>query len=122
MSKKKFTQLAENIWLWPHNPDFNAVQSSVGVIVDKNETVLVDTGNSPNLARKIKGELKRHGFPAVSRIIYTHHHWDHVSGACEFQVPVVAHTKCRAILIVSIPRLFIFEQQSRCLQSQCLLR
>jgi glyoxylase-like metal-dependent hydrolase (beta-lactamase superfamily II) len=35
----------------------------------------------------------------VSHIIYTHHHWDHVYGACAFDVPVVAHRLCREILL-----------------------
>jgi len=60
--------------------------------------VLIDAGNSPRLAHQIKAELERCGLPAVSRIIYTHHHWDHVYGACAFEIPVVAHTKCKAVL------------------------
>ena len=92
-------QLAENVWLWPHSPDYYAVQSSVGVIVGENETVLIDAGNSPYLVRQIIDGLKERDLPAVGRIIYTHHHWDHISGACELQVPVIAHTKCREILI-----------------------
>ena len=94
----KLIQLAENVWLWPHNPDYDAVQSSIGVIVGENGTVLIDAGNSPYLIRQVRDELKERDLPAVGRIIYTHHHWDHISGACELQVPVTAHTKCRDIL------------------------
>lgn len=94
----KLIQLAENVWLWPHNPDYNAVQSAVGVIAGENESVLIDAGNSPHLVRQIRAELEARDLPAVRRIIYTHHHWDHISGACELQVPVTAHTKCRDIL------------------------
>ena len=68
------------------------------MIVSRNESLLVDAGNSPRLARSIKTELARCNLPPVSRIIYTHHHWDHVYGACEFNVPVTAHRICRAIL------------------------
>lgn len=96
--KQVLTQLAENVWLWPHNPSYTAVQSSVGVIVGKSETVLVDAGNSPQLARRIKAALRGRGFPPLSHIIYTHHHWDHTYGACEFQVPVVAHATCKTLL------------------------
>src|SRR5688500_9514967 len=90
--------LTEHIWLLPHNPDETAVQSSIGVITSQNRSVLIDAGNSPRLARKIKTELVRNNLPPVSRIIYTHHHWDHVYGACEFDVPVTAHRICKAIL------------------------
>lgn len=94
----KLTQLTEHTWILPHDPDPNAVQSSVGVITTRNESLLVDAGNSPRLARKLKAELARCDLPPVSRIIYTHHHWDHIYGACEFEVPVTAHTTCKAIL------------------------
>jgi len=91
-------QLTEHAWLLPHNPDESAVQSSIGVITTQNESVLIDAGNSPRLARKIKTELTRNNLPPVFRIIYTHHHWDHVYGACEFDVPITAHIICKAIL------------------------
>ena len=60
--------------------------------------MLIDAGNSPRLARKVKTEMVRCNLPPVTRIIYTHHHWDHIYGACEFNVPVTAHTMCRDIL------------------------
>ena len=91
-------QLTEHAWLLPHNPDETAVQSSIGVITTQNESVLIDSGNSPRLARKIKTELARNNLPPVSRIIYTHHLWDHVYGACEFDVPITAHITCKGIL------------------------
>jgi glyoxylase-like metal-dependent hydrolase (beta-lactamase superfamily II) len=91
-------QLTEYVWLLPHNPDHNAVQSSIGVITTQNESILIDAGNSPRLAHIIKTEITRNSLPPVSRIIYTHHHWDHVYGACEFDVPIIAHIICKAFL------------------------
>jgi glyoxylase-like metal-dependent hydrolase (beta-lactamase superfamily II) len=96
--EKRLTQLTEHIWLFPHDPDPNAVQSSIGVIATPNKSVLIDAGNSPRLARQLKTELVRCHLPPVSRIIYTHHHWDHVYGACEFGVQVAAHVMCKVIL------------------------
>ncbi|HJR81780.1 MAG TPA: MBL fold metallo-hydrolase [Anaerolineales bacterium] len=94
----ELTKLTEHTWLLPHHPDPATVQSAVGVIATRNESVLVDAGNSPTLARHIKAELARCNLPPVSRILYTHHHWDHIYGACEFGVPVIAHALCRDIL------------------------
>jgi glyoxylase-like metal-dependent hydrolase (beta-lactamase superfamily II) len=94
----KLTQLTEHTWIFPHHSDATVVQSSIGVIVTRNESLLVDAGNSPPLARNIKTELARCNLPPVSRIVYTHHHWDHVYGACEFEVPVTAHVICKDIL------------------------
>ena len=96
--KLQLTQLTEHIWLLPHNPNVRAVQSSIGVVVTQNESLLVDAGNSPRLARALKAEILRCNLPPVTRIIYTHHHWDHIYGACEFNVQVMAHTICRALL------------------------
>ena len=94
----KLTQLTEHTWLLPSHPDSNLVQSSVGVIATRNESLLVDAGNSPRLARQLKAELARCDLPPVTRIIYTHHHWDHIYGACEFEVPVMAHEICKVFL------------------------
>ena len=94
----QLTQLTEHVWLLPHHPDPNAVQSSIGVIAARNKSLLIDAGNSPRLAHKLKTELARCQLPPVSRIIYTHHHWDHIYGACEFGVPVTAHVLCKTIL------------------------
>lgn len=94
----KLIQLTPHTWLLPHDPDPVAVQSSIGVIATRKESVLVDAGNSPRLARLLKAELIRVGLPPASRIIYTHHHWDHTYGACEFDVPVIAHVRCREYL------------------------
>lgn len=94
----RLKQLTEHTWYLPHNPDHNAVQSSIGVITTQQESVLIDAGNSPRLARNLQTELVKYHLPPVSRIIYTHHHWDHISGACEFDVPVTAHRFCKDIL------------------------
>ena len=111
-------QLTEHTWLLPHHPDLEAVQSSVGVIVSRNESVLVDVGNSPRLARKLKAELARSHLPPVSRIIYTHHHWDHVYGACEFDVPVTAHKICKAILEAEAGKPWGFEYLREAIERQ----
>jgi glyoxylase-like metal-dependent hydrolase (beta-lactamase superfamily II) len=94
----QLTQLTEHVWLLPHHPNPNTIQSSIGVIANRNRSLLVDAGNSPRLARKLKTELVRCNLPPISHIIYTHHHWDHIYGASEFGVPVTAHTICKAIL------------------------
>ena len=93
--KPGLIQLAENVWLFPHHPDPAKVQGAVGVVVAGEETYLIDASNSPRLARQIKQEIAQSDLPEVSYIIYSHYHWDHTFGACAFQVPVIAHTKCR---------------------------
>lgn len=94
----QLTKLTEHIWLFPHDPDPNAIQSSIGVIATHNQSLLIDAGNSPCPVRKVKTEMVRCNLPPVTRIIYSHHHWDHIYGASEFNVPVTAHTLCKDIL------------------------
>jgi glyoxylase-like metal-dependent hydrolase (beta-lactamase superfamily II) len=95
----KLRRITERVWLCPHHHDPNQIQPCIGVIVGDKGTVLVDAGCSPILARSLKDALDSAHLPAVSQIIYTHHHWDHVYGACEFDVPVAAHRLCREILL-----------------------
>ena len=91
-------QISQHVWIWPHHADIDRVQSAVGIIVGESETVLVDAGNSPQLARNILSSLEAIKAPPLTHIIYTHHHWDHVFGAHMFGVPAVAHEQCRPLL------------------------
>jgi glyoxylase-like metal-dependent hydrolase (beta-lactamase superfamily II) len=91
-------QLSERVWHLPAHPEPDRVQPSVGVVVGDDETVLVDAGNTPALAEHVLAELNRIEAPSVGKVIYTHHHWDHVFGACVYGAEVIAHTRCRRIL------------------------
>lgn len=86
--------IADNIWLFPHDPDRAKVQPSVGVVCSSTQTVLIDAGNGPLHARRILAVLDKINAPPISHVIYTHHHWDHVFGACALDARVVAHQLC----------------------------
>jgi glyoxylase-like metal-dependent hydrolase (beta-lactamase superfamily II) len=84
--------LAGRVWLYPHDPDPDKVQPCVAVISDDSGSVLVDAGNSPAHARDVRDAIEAAGLPAPRTIVYTHHHWDHVWGACAWpDVEVVGH-------------------------------
>jgi glyoxylase-like metal-dependent hydrolase (beta-lactamase superfamily II) len=91
-------QLSERVWHLPAHQEPGRVQPSVGVVVGRDETVLIDAGNTPALADNVLAELNRIEAPPVGKVIYTHHHWDHVFGACVYGAEVIAHTRCRRIL------------------------
>ncbi len=95
---QKLIQITDKVWLWPHHPDPNRVEATVGIITGTRSSILIDAGNSPSVARKILKAMDERGVPPVSQVIYTHHHWDHVYGACAYKASVIAHEKCRAIL------------------------
>lgn len=89
-------QLSDHVWVVPPAPDRSLAQPSVGVIRTGTQTVLFDAGNSPAHARQIMAELNA---PPVSHIIYSHHHWDHIFGASVYDVPVIAHERCRQAVV-----------------------
>ena len=90
-SPLKLTQISPHVWILPRHPDKNRVQATVGMVMTEQQTILIDTGNSLNLARQIQATLAAMEAPTVSHIIYTHHHWDHSFGACIYGAPVIAH-------------------------------
>jgi glyoxylase-like metal-dependent hydrolase (beta-lactamase superfamily II) len=92
-------QIAPNVWIYPRDEDPNRTQPNVGIIVTGEHTVLVDAGNCPRHARRIMIALDDIEAPAVSHIIYTHSHWDHVFGAMVFGAPAIAHESCRRQLL-----------------------
>jgi glyoxylase-like metal-dependent hydrolase (beta-lactamase superfamily II) len=96
---QKLIQIRERVWLWPHDRNPLRIQPCIGIIASDSGTVLIDAGNCPSLAKKLKAAMDKAELPAVSHIIYTHHHWDHVYGACEFDARVVAHRLCREALL-----------------------
>lgn len=94
------THVTHNVWMYPYNNAPNVVQATVGVVIGHRATLLIDAGNSPELARTIQKELRKINAPPVSHIVYTHHHWDHVFGAYVFpNVTVIAHEQCRQALL-----------------------
>jgi glyoxylase-like metal-dependent hydrolase (beta-lactamase superfamily II) len=92
--------ITPNVWLFPCDDDEQAgrIQPSVGIICTATRTLLVDAGNSPAHARRIRAALDRIAAPPVRFVIYTHHHWDHVFGAQVFGAPVIAHELGRELV------------------------
>jgi glyoxylase-like metal-dependent hydrolase (beta-lactamase superfamily II) len=88
-------QVAPHVWIFPRDEDPNRIQPNVGVIIAGGQTILVDAGNSPRHARRILMALDVVRAPAVSYVIYTHSHWDHVFGAMAYGAPTIAHELCR---------------------------
>ncbi|SBT42368.1 MBL fold metallo-hydrolase [Micromonospora auratinigra] len=80
------------MWLFPGDPDPLAIRPTVAVIADERGSVIVDAGQSPAHAREIRAGLAAAGLPAPRWLVYTHHHWDHVWGACAWpEVEIVGH-------------------------------
>jgi glyoxylase-like metal-dependent hydrolase (beta-lactamase superfamily II) len=91
--------LAGPVWLYPHDPDPANVAGCVTLIADDAGSILVDAGNSPAAARRVRSAIDAAGLPAPRRLVYTHHHWDHVWGACAWpDVEIIGHSTGARIL------------------------
>ncbi|MBQ1024663.1 MBL fold metallo-hydrolase [Micromonospora sp. C95] len=94
-----FEHLVGRVWLCPGDPDPDLVQAGVAVIADERGSVLVDAGQSPSHARELQAALRAAGLPAPRWLVYTHHHWDHVWGACAWpDVQIVGHASGAELL------------------------
>ena len=92
-------QIAPSVYIFPRDETPNTIQPNIGVIALKQQTILIDTGNSPRHARQIVGAINSRLLPPVKTIILTHHHWDHTFGAASFNADqVIAHEKCASYL------------------------
>ncbi|MFI7063506.1 MBL fold metallo-hydrolase [Kribbella sp. NPDC050124] len=98
-------QLNGRVWLYPPDPDPDAIRPSVAVIADDRGSVVIDAGNSPEHAREVQAAIAQAELPAARWLVYTHHHWDHVWGACAWDdVTVVAHAAAVEILTIEAER------------------
>ncbi|MEH0982625.1 MBL fold metallo-hydrolase [Micromonospora sp. CPCC 205556] len=94
-----FHQLAGRVWIFPGDPEPDNVQPAVALITDERGSVLVDAGHSPGHAREIRAALTISGLPEPRWLVYTHHHWDHVWGACAWPgVEIVGHVAGERLL------------------------
>ncbi|GLZ61193.1 MULTISPECIES: MBL fold metallo-hydrolase [Micromonospora] len=92
MAVPQFHHLAGRVWVCPGDPDPEAVQAGVAVVADERGSVMIDAGQSPTHARAIQAALAAAGLPRPRWLVYTHHHWDHVWGACAWPgVEIVGH-------------------------------
>lgn len=91
--------LAGRVWTYPADPRAEHVQGCVAVIADPAGSVAVDAGNGPAVAADVQRAIAAAGLPAVRTLVYTHHHWDHVWGACGWDgVEIVGHAGGRPLL------------------------
>ncbi|MEV1167926.1 MBL fold metallo-hydrolase [Nonomuraea sp. NPDC049784] len=97
--REALRHLAGRVWWYPHDEDDDNVQGGVAVIADHAGSIVVDAGNSPSAAHRIQAAIEAAGLPAARQLIYTHHHWDHVWGACAWSdVEIIGHRAGARIL------------------------
>jgi glyoxylase-like metal-dependent hydrolase (beta-lactamase superfamily II) len=79
-------------------PDATTDRPTLGAIVGKQATLVVDAGNSPTHANLLLDELAKVGLAKPSYVVLTHWHWDHVFGASAFEAPIFAHEETHRVV------------------------
>jgi glyoxylase-like metal-dependent hydrolase (beta-lactamase superfamily II) len=82
------TKIAEHVyWMPPGPPD----RPSLGAVVGRRWTLMLDAGSSQAHARAFLDALREEKEVCPSAVVYTHSHWDHVLGGAELGGQVIAH-------------------------------
>lgn len=81
---RELETLAPDVFMFPRDDTPDTIQPNIGVLRLKDQTILIDAGNSPRHARQIMAAMAGLNFAPIETIIYTHHHWDHTFGAATF--------------------------------------
>ena len=97
MPETTLQKIADHVyWMTPGQPDRPALAAVVGA----DYTVMLDAGASPAHARLFLNALTGAGVPLPRYVVLTHWHWDHVFGAAEIGVPVIAHRETAQQLVI----------------------
>ncbi len=81
-------RISEHVyWLPPGPPD----RPSLCAVVGTRRSLMLDAGSSAEHARLFLEGLVAQHVASPSLVVLTHSHWDHVFGAAELDVPVIAH-------------------------------
>jgi glyoxylase-like metal-dependent hydrolase (beta-lactamase superfamily II) len=81
-------RISEDVyWLPPGPPD----RPSLCAVAGASRTLMLDAGSSAEHARLFLDGLAAEEVAPPSLVVLTHSHWDHVFGAAELDVPVIAH-------------------------------
>lgn len=66
--------------VWYMTPVSETDRPVLGMVVGRNKTLMIDTGNSENHAQYFLSELRKRGIPVPDFVALTHWHWDHIFG------------------------------------------
>ena len=87
--RKGIVRLAPGIWT-----AVGFAASNQHMVEGRNSVTIIDTSESTSAARNVLAAFRQHCDKPVNRIIYTHSHRDHISGASVFaegqDIPIIA--------------------------------
>jgi glyoxylase-like metal-dependent hydrolase (beta-lactamase superfamily II) len=96
MNQSELNQITEHVyWLAPNG---TTDRPTLGAIVGKYGTLIVDAGNSPAHANLLLDGLAKIGTAQPRYVVLTHWHWDHVFGTSAFDSPIFAYRETKHII------------------------
>lgn len=88
MTNTNLTHITDHIyWMPPGPPD----RPSLCAVVGSQFTLMLEAGASAAHARLFLDSLNHLNLPTPHYVALTHWHWDHIFGAAELAIPVIAH-------------------------------
>lgn len=89
MPETQLQQISDHVWwMSPGKPD----RPSLCAIAGTHYTLMLDAGASAAHVHLFLEQLRAAGVAAPRYVALSHWHWDHIFGAAELAVPVIAHT------------------------------
>ena len=102
--RKSIVELAPGVWT-----AVGYAASTQHVVEGTTTLTVIDTSESTGAAKNVLAEIRKLTGKPVGRIIYTHSHRDHISGASVFaerrDIPVIANAKFKSDLVGQDERL-----------------
>lgn len=93
MPETTLSKITEHFyWMSPGKPD----RPSLGAVVGSGHTLMLDAAASAAHARLFLEALRAENVRPPRYVALTHWHWDHIFGAAELGLPLIAHTETAA--------------------------
>ncbi|MBI1281891.1 MAG: MBL fold metallo-hydrolase [Anaerolineaceae bacterium] len=97
MSETTLSKITDHVyWMSPGEPD----RPSLCAVVGTNRTLMLEAGASDAHARLFLDALSAAKVRHPDYVALTHWHWDHIFGAAELDVPVIAHWQTAAEIAI----------------------
>jgi len=99
-----FEELAEGVYA-AHAAETGAARSNAGIVNLGDQTVVFDTGMTPQSARDLRAAAEQLTGRAAGLVVNSHYHNDHIRGNMAFapETPIIATPQTRALIAERIP-------------------
>ena len=94
--KSQLHQVSEHVYWF--SPDETTDRPTLGAIVGKAATLIVDAGASTKHAKLFLAELSKKNMTPIKYLVLTHWHWDHVFGTAAFDAVICASTQTKQMM------------------------